>query len=56
MGTGSATNEFVKLALAELEQERRRQLIDAEKERLRSLRPWWRRIFPFRIKLTIERR
>lgn len=39
------------LAQAELNEERRRALIDAEKQRLRARR-WWHRLIPFRITLT----
>lgn len=42
-------------AEAEFEAELRRQQIDAIKATLRErrMRPWWRRLFPFRI--TIQR-
>ena len=40
-------------AIRELNEEERRKAIDAAKERLRKQRPkpWWVRLFPFRIKI-----
>jgi hypothetical protein len=38
----------------ELIEERRRELVEQEKQRLRTARPWWAKFFPWVIK--IERR
>lgn len=41
-------------ALKEWHEEQRRRAIEAAKERLR--RPWWKKIFPWKFRITIERR
>lgn len=41
-------------ALKEIEEENRRYAIFLAKQRLR--RPWWKKVFPWRIRLIIERR
>ena len=48
--------DVIKTARAELERERFRAAVEAEKAKLREreLRPWWRKIFPFVI--SIKRR
>lgn len=42
------------LAQTELENEAFREAVEKEKERLRTHRSWWERVFPYKI--TIERR
>lgn len=42
------------LALKAIEEERVREAVDRYKQKLRE--PWYKKIFPFRIKLTIERK
>ena len=46
------------IAQAELDAERYRAAVDAAKEVLRNKQavPWWRRLFPFTIRITITRR
>jgi len=46
-------NKIHEAALMELHDERRRAAIEKEKERLRAraARPWWVRIFPWRIRI-----
>lgn len=46
-------NEILRQARAELAAEARARRVAAAKERLR--RPWWRRLFPYTITITIER-
>ena len=47
--------EFVlRQARSEVIKEEFRERVEAEKERLRTHRPWWHKVFPYRI--TIERR
>lgn len=43
--------EIIKRAQAELEEESFRAAVEREKERLRNKRPWWKRLFPFVIKI-----
>jgi hypothetical protein len=40
-------------ALKEIEEENFRKAVEKHKQRLRL--PWWRKIFPWRINLTIRR-
>lgn len=47
MATGSATEEFIKQAKRELAEERFRQKVEEVKARLR--RPWWVKLFPWKI-------
>jgi hypothetical protein len=42
-------------AREELREERRRELIDAEKRRLKGRR-WWHRFIPFQLSITVKRR
>jgi hypothetical protein len=52
----SESTEMIReAALAEIEEEDRRCKIDAEKARIRErmARPWWSRVFPWRI--TVKR-
>lgn len=46
-------SEIVRQATSELEQEAFRTAVEVEKTRLRELRsrPWWQRLFPFKLKL-----
>ena len=41
----------IELAMAEIEKERFRAAVEAEKARLRAARPWWQKLFPYRIKI-----
>lgn len=39
-------------ARKEIDQEKRRRLIDEAKVRLLTQRPWWHQVFPFKITIT----
>lgn len=43
--------DIYKNALAELEAERFRRLVDAEKQRLLTHKPWHVRLFPWRVRV-----
>jgi hypothetical protein len=47
-------NRILQVAKAEVQEERFRAAVEAEKTRLRQHRPWWERLLPFVIR--IERR
>ena len=46
--------EVIATALREIQEEVFRVAVNLEKERRR--RPWWKKVFPWRVRLVIERR
>jgi hypothetical protein len=41
-----------KIAKREIAEEDFRELVDKEKLRLRTYKPWWEIVFPFKIRIT----